>query len=101
MAVAVVYRSDVRSVLREVAPNDSSRVVPAAEIYKVYVARMVEQGREPVTMNAFGRALTQCGQRGKYVLIDGRNVWCRVIHEKFMAGEQYDTEPARLSNRNG
>lgn len=87
-----IRRPDVRALIRSV----TSGVVPVAKLYEVYRKQMAEQGRDPVSQNALGRALSECGQRPTERWIDGRNVRCRVIHERFMAAEEFDTEPARI-----
>lgn len=82
--------------VRAAAPGPGSRIVPVAELYRRYVALMAEQEREPVSRKAFGLALEHCGQRAVTRWDGSRNVRCRVIHERFMAPEEFDTEPARI-----
>ena len=74
----------------------ASGVVPVADLYRKYVSQMAEQGREPVSQKALGMALAECGQRATVRRLGGRNVRCRLIHERYMAGEEFDTEPARV-----
>lgn len=85
----------MRAVIRAVAPERSA-IVPVAELYRLYCGQMDAQDREPVSQKAFGQALAQCGQRLIVRRIDGRNVRCRVMHQRFMAPEEFDTEPARI-----
>jgi len=89
-----IRRPDVRAVIRAVTPSGTSAVVPVAELYRVYCEQMAAQDREPVSAHAFGLAMSRCGQRQVHRGIDGRNVRCRVIHERFMAAEEFDYEPA-------
>lgn len=91
-----IRRPDVRALIRAVTPTGSSRVVPVAELYRVYSEQMDALDREPVSQKALGQALATCGQRLMVRRIDGHNVRCRVVHEKFMAPETHDFEPARI-----
>lgn len=87
-----IRRPDVRALIRAVGPG----TIPVAKLYETYRAQMAEKGREPVSQKALGQALAQCGQRLKIRQINGKNVRCRVIHERHMAPEEFDTEPARI-----
>lgn len=87
-----IRRPDVRALIRAVG----SGVIPVARLYERYAAQMAEQGREPVSQKALGQALAGCGQRAVVRTIDGKNVRCRIIHERYMAPEEFDTEPARI-----
>ena len=86
-----VRRPDVRALIRAVG----SATVPSGDIYRAYCRQMAEQGREPVSQKALGRALSACGQRPRVVYLDGKNVRCWVIREKFMAPEEHDSEELR------
>lgn len=81
--VPEIRHSDVRALLLRAGDG----TVPSADLYRIYCDQMSDQGRDPVTKKALGVALNDCGQRVKIVRLDGRNVRCRVIREKFMAPE--------------
>lgn len=62
--------------------------VSSARLYAWYASMAREVGLEPLTQNAFGRALTGLGYRRSIRRMDGVLTRCRFISARAMRGQE-------------
>lgn len=70
--------------MRDLAEKVGDGIIPVPDLYAAYVEMTEAQGRVPVNKTALGRAIRAAGQYSTARAIDGKNVRCWVIRQKFL-----------------
>lgn len=75
--VAPLTRANLRIIVTDWGISPGWR--PSADLYAWYVGMARESKMEPMTQNAFGRALTELGYRASLRRFEGKLTRCRFI----------------------